>query len=120
MASKRKRRGQVEVTSSRRATADHDTHAIPSALIQTRVVNVDRQPGGRLRAKADIGEVSISDEDLAVLAKHPKFDLPHDSLLDFETTVHRELDSAGSDIVEEHVVPKKPRVRTLHSTVIAY
>lgn len=118
MASKRKRRGQVEVTSSRRTTADDETHVTTSALTQTRVINVGRQPRGRLGATADFGEVSISDEDLAVLAQHPEFDLPHESLLDFERTVTQDFDPAESQVVEEQAASKKSRVRMLLSIAI--
>lgn len=80
-SSKRKRSknphaAQFEVVSPAVASAQ------PSAV--SRTVTFDRHAGGRLGQQAEIAEVSISAEDLAILAQDPEYSsLPDDDTFNF-------------------------------------
>lgn len=105
MSSKRKRNltSKVEITSTHDSVA---RDATSTTTAKARTFTFNRQPTGRLVQQSETADVIVSAEDLAVLQRHPEFDIPTDSFLDFEQSVHTDL--SATDIPEP--VVKKPQV----------
>lgn len=116
MASKRKRTSTARFESgSVSAFPPRPTSAVPSTT-QNRTVIYSRSSTGRQAEHVDTTDVSISTHDLAILQQHPEYNLPTESLLDFETSVHDDLegtnDNAGEDDnVPSHKLTEHPKAR---------
>lgn len=111
MSSKRKRNTTARFeTSSVPAPSSVPTTAIPSST-RNRIVTYTRSSTGRLAEVIDSGEVSLSAEDLAILQKHPEYNIPTQSLRDFEDFVHEDMAQDNDDDVPSHIVGAEPKSR---------
>lgn len=69
-------------------------------------ITISRGATGRLAQQAHTATIQISPEDLAILAEHPEYMMPSESVLDFEASVQE--DRGGVDVTKVKV--KKTRV----------
>lgn len=103
--SKRKRtqKGRFEISSAPYSTTE------ASVTPKVTTATYSRSDSGRLASTLDSSALDVSPEDLAILRQHPKFNLPTDSLLDFEQLVHDTINpvSQPDDDVPSHVVMAK-------------
>lgn len=104
MSSKRKHdiNSRVEITSTQN-TGALDAPAAPSGRT---VTFSTRQLTSRRVPHTDTANVSLSKEDLVILQRHPEYELPTNSFLDFEQAVQDDL--AVTQVPE---IVQKPKTR---------
>ena len=78
---------------------------------RNRTVTYARSTTGRLAEVIDSSKVSLSAEDLAILQKHPEFNIPTQNLRDFEDLVQGDLAQDNDDDVPSHTVVAEPKSR---------